>query len=278
MSPSLSLAAKSLALLFVTAALGNPVELLYRDILERRDPPRMLDENATPDQIKWQPAMDFDTDSCYNVPAIDMDGNVCPGLKAWMQYEFAKDCRDESDLDNNNVYVRTRCNNGWCAFLYDYYFEKDVGSPGVIGDAGGHTHDWEHIAVFVKDGEGAKVVAVSQHGDYETRWADELRWHEDTHAKVVYHKDGGSTHCFRFADEGDDNIENHKGVWFFGPLVDYYRMPIELRDKLMSYDFGSASIGIKDASFKSNLDKARDGSDDASDDRVPGFDSGVDDW
>jgi hypothetical protein len=188
-----------------------------------------------------------------------------------MQYDFAKDCRDESDLDNNNVYVRTRCNNGWCAFLYDYYFEKDVGSPGVIGPAGGHTHDWEHIAVFVKDGEGAKVVAVSQHGDYETRWADELRWHEDTHVKVVYHKDGGSTHCFRFAGEGDDKIENHKGVWFFGPLVDYYGMPVELRKKLMSHDFGSASIGIKDDSFKSNLDKARN-------DRVPGFDSGVDHW
>ncbi|KAH7109740.1 necrosis inducing protein-domain-containing protein, partial [Dactylonectria estremocensis] len=274
MSPSLSLAVKSLVLLFATTALGNPIELLYRDILQRRDPPGMLDENTTPDQKKWQPAMDFDTDGCYNVPAIGKDGTVSPGLKAWMQYDFAKDCRDESDLDNNNVYVRTRCNNGWCAFLYDYYFEKDVGSPGVIGPAGGHTHDWEHIAVFVQNGE-AKVVAVSKHGDYETRWATDLRW-QDTHPKVVYNKDGGSTHAFRFANEEDDSIENHKGVWFFGALVDYYGMPIDIRDKLMSYDFGSASIGISDANFKSNLDKARDGSNDNSDDRVVGFDSSID--
>jgi hypothetical protein len=59
MFPRLNLAAKSLALLFATTALGSPVELLYRDILQRRDPPSMLDENASPDQKKWQPAMDL---------------------------------------------------------------------------------------------------------------------------------------------------------------------------------------------------------------------------
>lgn len=194
-----------------------------------------------------------------------------------MQYDFAKDCRDESDLDNNNVYVRTRCNNGWCAYLYAYYFEKDVGSPGVIGPAGGHTHDWEHIVVFVKDNEGAQVVAVSQHSDYETKAAGEVRWHEDTHVKVVYHKDGGSTHCFRFANEGDDNIENHKGSWFFGALIDYYTgfPSTGVWETLMSYDFGSATLAFKDAHFKSNLDKARDPSD-GSNNMVPGFDSGAD--
>ncbi|KAF4472143.1 hypothetical protein FALBO_951 [Fusarium albosuccineum] len=277
MSKYLSFTAKSLALLLATTAVANPIDQLYREVLQKRDPPRALDASATDEEKKWQPAMDFDTDGCYNVPAIDRDGNVSPGQKAWMQYDFSKNCRDESDLDNNNVYVRTRCNSGWCAYLYAYYFEKDVGSPGVIGPAGGHTHDWEHVVIFVKDNEGAQVVAVSQHSDYETRKAGDARWHEDTHLKVVYHKDGGFTHAFRFANDGDDNIENHKKVWFFGALVDYNGFPsAEVRDKLMSYDFGSASLAIKDSSFKLNLDRARDDSNDGTNNMVPGFDSGRD--
>ncbi|KAF4972082.1 hypothetical protein FZEAL_9676 [Fusarium zealandicum] len=277
MTKSLSFAAKSLAFLLASTAVANPIEQLYREVLEKRDPPRALGASASDEENKWQPSMDFDTDGCYNVPAIDGDGNVSPGMKAWMQYDFAKDCRDESDLDNNNVYVRSRCNNGWCAYLYAYYFEKDVGSPGVIGPAGGHTHDWEHVAVFVKDNEGAQVVAVSQHSDYETRASVDARWDQDTHVKVVYHKDGGSTHAFRFANEADDGIENHKGVWFRGALVGWNGFPsVEIRDKLVNYDFGSASLAIKDNTFKPNLDKARDSSEDGSNNMVPGFDSGFD--
>lgn len=61
-------------------------------------------------------AMDFDTDGCYNSPAIDADGNLATGLNCG----GAKNgnCRDLSDLQNNNVYSRARCNNGWCAFMY----------------------------------------------------------------------------------------------------------------------------------------------------------------
>ena len=180
----------------------------------------------------------------------------------------ADGCRDPSDLDNNNVYVRSRCNNGWCAYVYDYYFEKDVAVQHVI-DAGGHRHDWEHIVVFVQ-GDEAKVVAASRHGDYETKEAKDVRW-QDSHPKIVYHKDGGSTHCFRFGNAKDDNIENAKGVWFAGPLVDYYTgfPTVELRDKLMGWNFDHASIAIKDDGFKRNMDFARN-------DKVPGFDSGLD--
>ena len=193
-----------------------------------------------------------------------------------MQYDPAKDCRDESDLDNNNVYVRTRCNNGWCAHLYAYYFEKDVGMLGVAGPGGGHTHDWEHIVVFVND-EGPQVVAVSQHSDYETKAASDVRWHEGTHPKVVYHKQGTLTHCFRFANKGDDDIENHKGTWFFGALIDYYTgFPNDqVRERLLTHNFKSATLALKDSQFKSNLNKARDPSD-GSQDMVPGFDSGKD--
>lgn len=179
----------------------------------------------------------------------------------------ADDCHDESDLDNNNVYVRTRCNNGWCAYLYDYYFEKDVAVEHVI-DAGGHRNDWEHIAVFVQNGE-LKVVAASAHGDYDTKSASDVRIDQDTHPKIVYNKDGGSTHAFRFAGEGDDSIENAKGVWFRGALVNWDGFPGNTRDTLSNYDFGSASFALKDDNYKKQLDYARN-------DQVQGFDSGVD--
>ncbi|KAH7110757.1 necrosis inducing protein-domain-containing protein, partial [Dactylonectria macrodidyma] len=95
--------------------------------------------------------------------------------------------------------------------------------------------------------------------------------------KVAYHKDGGSTHCIRFANEKDSEIENHEGVWFIGPLVGYngFRTP-ELREKLMTHDFGSESVGIKDSRYKVNFDRTRDDSNDGSHNMVEGFDSGYD--
>lgn len=267
-----SIAAVAIALL-VTAPVGlvsaSPLQSI-RDLF-KRDPPHMLSPNASSEALRWQPSMDFDTDSCYNVPAIDAAGNVCPGLTNEGTGNI-DGCRDQSDLENNNVYVRVRCNNGWCAYVYDYYFEKDVRRPHVAGSgAGGHRHEWEHIIVFVQDGQ-AKIVAASRHGDYTTRAADadDVRW-DGTHVKIVYHKDGSSTHAFRFANADDDRIENHLGVWFRGPLVDYDGFPsLEVRDKLMSYDFKSPiAVAINDKNIKKNIDYARNGG-------APGFDSGKD--
>lgn len=135
--------------------------------------------------------MDFDTDGCYNTPAISADGALAEGLDPGSGNSSG--CRDASDLANNNVYSRARCNNGWCAYLYDYYFEKDT----AFGSIGGHRHDWEHIAVWTLD-DVAQFVSASQHGDYEIKAANEIRWDGD-HPKMIYHKDSLSTHCFRFA-------------------------------------------------------------------------------
>ncbi|KAI1074487.1 secreted protein [Whalleya microplaca] len=272
MSIRKNIATTGLALLMATTiplANGSPLKLPFKlpFKLGTRDPPTALPEKATADDKKWQPAMDFDTDGCYNTPAIDANGNINPGLDH-EDTGLASECRDASDLSNNNVYSRARCNNGWCAYLYDYYFEKDVALANVPFDPG-HRNDWEHIAVFVKNGE-AKVVAVSQHGNYETKNASEVRW-DGTHPKTVYNKDGVGTHDFRFANADDDNIENHTGAWFYGALISYNGFPsTAIRDKLMSTDFGSANIAIKDASFQGQLEKARG-------DFVDGFDSGVDD-
>ncbi|KAI0382992.1 secreted protein [Hypomontagnella monticulosa] len=266
-----NLAASGLALLMATATTAAPV-LISSPIghlldLIKRDPPQALPEKATAGDKKWQPAMDFDTDGCYNTPAIGPNGDINPGLPN-DSTGLSSDCHDLSDLQNNNVYSRARCNNGWCAYMYDYYFEKDVAIANFPWDLG-HRNDWEHIIVFVQNDQ-AKAVAASQHGDWETKAAADVRW-DGTHPKMVYHKDGLSTHNFRFANTDDDNIENATGQWFFGALISYNGFPTTaLRDKLFAYDFGSASIAIKDPAFASQLEKARK-------DLVPGFDSNVDD-
>lgn len=196
--------------------------------------------------------MDFDLDGCYNVPAIDTDGNVAEGLENnWVG--LATDCRDRSDLENNNVYSRQRCNNGWCVYIYEYYFEKDVAVP-YFADPG-HRHDWEHIAVWVKD-DKAEYVGVSQHGEYEIKAASEISW-DGEHAKVVYHKDGVGTHCFRFAVDNDDPVENHFGEWFRGDLVSYNGFPDGIRDILEAVDWGGPNFALKDDSFPGNIESSR---------------------
>ncbi|KAI6783451.1 necrosis inducing protein-domain-containing protein [Emericellopsis cladophorae] len=239
----------------VTAApapgLGIDIDATPHVFSRAVNPPTALPQSATANDLRWQPVLDFDTDGCYNVPAIDAAGYVAEGLEHnWA--DLASDCRDMSDLDNNNVYSRQRCNNGWCIYMYGYYFEKDVAIPNFWDP--GHRHDWEHIVVWV-NGSGAQYVAASQHGGWELRPASEVRW-EGEHPKIVYHKDGPATHCFRFATTGDDNVANHKGYWFRGSLVSYNGFPGNTREKLFSHDFGKATIGFKDSTFESHIEKA----------------------
>ncbi|KAI2465542.1 NPP1-domain-containing protein [Annulohypoxylon bovei var. microspora] len=201
-----------------------------------RDPPQMLPAKATASGLKWQPAMDFDKDSCYNTPAIDAQGDIAPGLST-NNAAGGAGCRDASDLVNNNVYSRQRCNSGWCAYLYDYYMEKDTKYENApIG--GGHRHEWEHIVIWIKDDQ-LEYVAASRHGSYTVKDKNDAAVQIDsgTHAKVVYHKDGASTHAFRFpkTDGTDEPPENHSGK---------------------CYDFGTATIVFKDATFADNLKKA----------------------
>lgn len=223
------------------------------------DPPAALPLNATDNDLKWQPDLDYDTDSCYNVPAIGPTptGGMDP---AYISYGLDHNnttgsdfCHDKSDLDNTNAYSRQRCNSGWCVYLYDYYFEKDVAVENVA-DCCGHTHDWEHIAVWVQNDQ-AQYVAASQHGHYDVRLASDVLW-DGTHPKLVYDKDGGATHFFRYANAADDPPENYYHTWRRSTLVSYNGFPGTLRDQLFAHDFGDATIAIKDSTFGSNLEHA----------------------
>ncbi|KAK3196501.1 hypothetical protein K4F52_000383 [Lecanicillium sp. MT-2017a] len=248
----------------VAGVSARPAELLVK---RAPSPPRALQESAPADHIKFQPVFDYDTDSCYNVPAIDAQGNVCEGLST----EFTsntKDCRDASDLDNQNVYSRRRCNHGWCAYMYEHYFEKDVALQYWTGTFSGHRHEWENVVVWVKDGDDKPTyVSASQHDGYETKDARDVRF-QGSNAKIVYHKDGLGSHALRFANAEDDNpVENDKHEWIRGALVGWTSWPsTSLRDQMIqAFNGGGIRCKLADDLLGGYLKKSIG-------DRIPEFD------
>ncbi|WP_309052170.1 NPP1 family protein [Streptomyces sp.] len=213
-------------------------------------PPPALPAAADPLEETYQPAYDYDTDGCYPTPAVGVDGTVNGGLNP--SGALNGQCRDASDLANTNGYARHKCNNGWCGVLYGLYFEKDQAVAG--SGLGGHRHDWEHVVVWIHEGR-ARYVATSAHGRFDVHPSDRVRW-DGTHPKIVYHKDGWSTHCFRLAGGNDEPPENHRGTWQFPSLVGWNGYPPGVREKLVQADFGSAVFGLKDGNFAAHLAKA----------------------
>lgn len=151
---------------------------------------------------------------------IGPDGTIAPGLNTTGAVNGS--CRDAVDLDNTNGYARSLCNNGWCAVMYGLYFEKDQAVAG--SGLGGHRHDWEHVVVWIQNNE-ARYVSTSAHGDFDIYTRDQIRW-DGTHPKVVYHKDGIGTHCFRPANSNDEPPENHYHDWRFPTLVGWNGYPM----------------------------------------------------
>ncbi|RBQ14077.1 hypothetical protein DP939_42640 [Spongiactinospora rosea] len=218
-------------------------------------PPPEIKENASVANLRFQPAMDYDEDGCYASVAIGPDGTLTPGLPLGGALNGA--CRDASDLDNSNMYARSRCNtNGWCAHMYDLYFQKDqTTQPGC--DVCGHTHDWEHTIVWTKD-DKAEYVATSLHGDYDIKKAADVEFLDGTHPKIVYHKDGGFTHGFRFAD-ANHPLQNHYRRWHLPDLVSWEGYPsTRVRDTLAGHNWGKATFGLKDQddTFRKNVEEA----------------------
>ncbi|MFK0192208.1 NPP1 family protein [Kitasatospora sp. NPDC090308] len=202
-----------------------------------------LPQNAPGLDQTFSPAYDYDKDGCYATAAIGADGTINPGLK--LGGDVNGHCHDYAQLADSNTYSRTRCNNGWCALMYASYFEKDQATLGPA--AIGHRHDWEHVLVWVHDDQ-VQYVSVSQHSGYQVAARSAIRF-DGTHPKIVYHKDGVSTHDFRFANANDEPAENATGTWFYPRLVGWDGYPAGYRDKLLAADFGAATIKIGDGDF-----------------------------
>ncbi|MCX5329808.1 MULTISPECIES: NPP1 family protein [unclassified Streptomyces] len=207
----------------------------------------LLPQNADGLEQTFSPAYDYDGDGCYATAAIGADGALNPGLK--LGGDVNGKCHDPAQLANANTYSRAKCNNGWCAVMYASYFEKDQATLGPA--AIGHRHDWEHVVVWVNNDQ-VQYVSVSQHSGYQVAARSSVRF-DGSHPKIVYHKDGISTHCFRFAGSNDEPAENATGNWFFPRLVGWNGYPAGYRDKLIGADFGSATLKIDDGDFPYHL-------------------------
>lgn len=227
----------------LASALGAVALLVAFPADARADVLQLLPQNADGLEQSFSPAYDYDGDGCYATAAIGADGTVNPGLK--LGGDVNGHCRDAAQLNNANTYSREKCNHDWCAVVYGSYFEKDQATLGPA--AIGHRHDWEHVVVWI-NGNQVKYVSVSQHSGYQVAASSSVRF-DGTHPKVVYHKDGFSTHDFRFANSNDEPPENETGGWFYPRLVGWNGYPAGLRDKLMNADFGEATLKIRDVDF-----------------------------
>jgi hypothetical protein len=78
------------------------------------------------------------------------------------------------------------------------------------------------------------------------------------HLKIVYHKDGALTHAMRFASVGEA-AENAYGTFVTPTIISWMTMAgngvsnSTLRANLNTFDYGSASVPLKDSNFLSNL-------------------------
>jgi hypothetical protein len=216
----------------------------------------------------YYPVFDFDGNGCYPATPFNKNDNLSqnPGLASG-GHTIAGQCHDDGWWNYANTLHRQLCNqkneNGVvvrrCAHFYELYFEKDQVTDVV--DKIGHRHDIETVIVWTgsrKNPDGSSIrfvshVSVSAHDNYTTRHITETI-HNLGHAYVVYHK-GGTTHSFRFANQGDrDHVEfiGNKGDFFTPSIVSYYTaykfwnnsewdrywQNVQFRNKVENSDFG----------------------------------------
>jgi hypothetical protein len=211
------------------------------------DPLNPQEGAATELSQKFQPALDFDKDSCYHVVALDLGGHYNEGLEPYHP-KGTENCRTGDHLMHSNAYVRRRCNHYWCAYMYGYYFEKD---EGILG--GSHTHDWEHVIVWTLH-DNIVWISWSAHGAYESKHITDsaLHFHEGTHIKIVYHLGGWGTHSMRLATNADEPPDNHWGQWFVAWLVELTWME-PWSKMLVEHDWGSAHPDMNGDDFGRKL-------------------------
>ena len=220
-----------------------------------------LDEALPANEIinSTLPVFDFDGDGCLPSAGISRTGQKNAGLKT--SGRITGDCRSGNFLLTSNTMHRYVCKTSggdkYCGHIYALYFEKDQ-VFNYFG--GGHRHDWEHAAVWTKNGIVTHGT-YSSHGNQTTRPASELPF-ENGHLKIVYHKDGILTHAFRVA-KSNEYAENPYGAFLTPTIVSWYQVVgdglsnAEMRSRLNSFDYGSATLPIKDSKFLNNINDGK---------------------
>lgn len=236
------------------------VAMLLAGTAQASDFPR-LDE-ALPqgvDAVSIAPVFDFDGDGCLPSAGISRTGEQNAGLNP--SGSITGSCRSSNFLETSNTMHRHACvtSSGatYCAHFYSLYFEKDQLFNWF---GGGHRHDWEYAAVWTTNG----VVthgSYSAHGDLYTSPASELPF-ENGHLKIVYHKDGVSTHAMRFASSGEV-AENPYGAFVTPAIASWFSLYGDgvsnqaMRDLLNTYDYGSAHLPVRDDTFYGEVNEFR---------------------
>lgn len=220
-----------------------------------------LDQALPPNGIinNKEAVFDFDGDGCLPSAGISRLGEQNVGLKT--SGKITGDCRSTDFMLTSNTMHRYVCktSNGikYCGHIYALYFEKDQIMDYV---GGGHRHDWEHAAVWTKNGVVTHGT-YSSHGNQTTKPASELPF-QNGRLKIVYHKDGVTTHAFRFAKAGE-YAENAYGTFVTPTIVSWYQMVgdglsnSQMRARLNSFDYGSATLPIKDSNFLNNINNGK---------------------
>ena len=217
-------------------------------------------DSALPTQVDVAavaPVFDFDGDGCLPSAGISRSGDQNGGLNP--SGSLTGGCRSSNFLELSNTVHRYACAKSggttYCGHFYALYFEKDQILSGITS---GHRHDWEYAAVWTADG----VVthgSYSAHGDLTTEDASSLEF-DDGHLKIVYHKDGISTHAMRFANLGEI-AENPYGAFVIPPIISWYEFTgsgwnnLVMRTLLNNYDYGSANLPMSDGNFLQNLNE-----------------------
>lgn len=200
------------------------------------------------------PLFDFDTDGCLPSAGISRTGQQNGGLKP--SGSITGGCRSTSFFDTSNTLHRHACiasgGSTYCGHFYALYFLKDQ----ISALGGGHRHDWEYAAIWTKDG-AVTHAGYSAHGDLYNAEVSTLAL-ANGHVKFVYHKDGVSTHALRFAS-ASETAENPYGQFLVPTIVSWYQLMgdgvsnAQIRSLLNGFDYGSATIPLRDSNFLGNL-------------------------
>lgn len=204
------------------------------------------------------PVFDFDTDGCLPSAGVSRSGQQNGGLNP--SGSITGGCRAGNFLDLSNTLHRHAClksgSDTYCGHFYALYFLKDQ----VTALGGGHRHDWEHAAVWTKNGV-VTHAGYSAHGKLYNVAAAELPL-QSGHVKIVYHKDGALTHAMRMAG-ASEAAENGYGQFVTPTIISWYEVVgdgvtnEQMRNKLNAYDYGSATIPLRDNNFLTNLNTYR---------------------
>ncbi len=204
------------------------------------------------------PVFDFDGDGCLPSAGISRYGEQNGGLNP--SGSITGGCRRVDFMNYSNTLHRYACidssGSRYCGHFFSLYMLKDQ----ISALGGGHRHDWEHAAVWTRDGV-VTHAGYSAHGKLYNAATASLPM-QNGHVKIVYHKDGVLTHALRFASAGEV-AENPYGQFVLPALTSWYTLRgasldnAAMRSRLNSFDYGSATIPMKDSNFLSNLNTYR---------------------